>query len=536
MDRVFSLGALIMQVREILLWTLLAALVFAILAAHFGAIDCNDGYQYVSIAENISTTGQIATSLVHFDTERQHAEIPAPVTWFPPGYSAMISMMSRLGPSREFSAEIVSLLSATLVAPLLYFLCLVIGCTVSAARFAVFLWLASSYAGIYSRTLASESLFTAAVTTAVLLLMVADRSLRREGAVPVIMIGAFVLAALSAWIRYAGYFIFCGFFLYALLLLVMNVKRKIMVFGSLLAGGGVIAALVLRNFILTSSWRGSNTTPFSSPALETAWIGVRAFIKLIFGDDARTDIKLPLIGICAVILLAGVALVNAKRSLAFPRPLYIMLALIFVYCSFMFFAGIHTPISFGSRMFLPILPLLLAMMSWFFAWTVEALRSPSRQRQIAVISISVFTAIYVITNIRSQVAASPPSPAATVRQQLAQLDDQGKSLRAWLESHLDSRTAIVAAEGQAAGYVLHRPTVSLVEHRFSVVDWTEPQVRQTMTVFRAQYLIVFPQADPSDAPSEYESPFLSSLTNRQYPDWLQIAESSPKVIVYQRVR
>ncbi|HZR29488.1 MAG TPA: hypothetical protein VFA71_11985 [Terriglobales bacterium] len=528
--------ALVMSIREAVLWTTLAVLVFAGVAIHFGAIDCNDGYQYVSIAENISTTGQVATSLVHFDTERAHAEIPAPETWLPPGYSAVIYLVSRLGPGRELAAEIVSVLGAVLVALFLCRLCPVIGCSVNATRFPVFLWIASSYAAAYSRTLASESLFTAAVTAAILLLLVSDQSLRRHDAVPTTLISAFVLSGLSSWIRYAGYFIFCGFLLYALLLLFMNVKRKIVVYASLLAGGSIIAALLLRNIVLTSSWQGSNTTPFSSPVLETASISVRAFIKLIFGDDARTHIWLPIIGGCTVILLSAAALLNARRRLPASRPLYILMSLLCVYCALMFFAGLHTPISFGSRMFFPVLPLILALMSWFFVWAGQSVSFAGNKRQIAVLSISVFTVSYVITNIRSQFAALPPSPAATVRQQLAQPDDQGMPLGDWIDSHLDSRTTIVAAEGQATGYVLHRPTVSLVEHRFSMVNWTEAQVRQTMTVFHAQYLLVFPGAGPSDAPSEYESQFLSSLVKRQYPDWLQIAESNPEVIVYQKIR
>jgi hypothetical protein len=525
-----------MPVREILLWTLLAFLVFAGLAAHFAAIDNNDGYQYVSVAENISRTGRFATSLIHFDIERAHAQMPAPETTFPPGYSAVIFLVSTLGPARELAAEAVSILGATLVALLLCVLCPVIGCSLNATRFAVFLWLASAYAGIHSRTLASESLFTAAVTGAVLLLLMSDRRMRQNGVVPLSLLGAFVLAALSAWIRYAGYFIFFGFLLYALIPLLMKVKRKSVVLASLVAGGGIIAGLLLRNFVLTSSWQGSNTRPFSSPAGEIAWGGARALIKLIFGDDARTDLTFPAIGVCALILVGVTALINTRKRPWLPASLYVSLGLLCVYCGLMFWAGLRTPINFGSRMFFPVLPLILAVLSWFFDCAIENVSSSIRKRQIVAASILAFTVCYVITNARSQVAALPPSPAAMVRWQLAQIDDHGKSVGAWLESHLDSGTTIVAAEGQAAGYVLHRPTVSLVEHRFSEVDWTEAQVRQTMTVFRAEYLLVFPRAEASTAPSQRESPFLSSLVNRQYPDWLQIAESTPEVIVYQRIR
>jgi len=524
-----------MSVREIVLWALLAALVFAGLAGHWGAIDDNDGYQYVSVAENISATWHIATSLVHFDTEREHAQLPAPETTFPPGYPAVVSLASRLGFDDERAGEAVSILAAVLVAPLLLQLCLIIGCSVNAARFAVCLWIASSYAAVYSRSLASEPLFTAAVTASILLLIISDQRLQCDHAVPLTLVGAFLMVGLSAWIRYAGLFIFCGFFFYALALLVMKVRRKIVAFGSLAAGGGIIAALLLRNIMLTSTWKGGNTMPISNPVLETAWIGMRAFIKLIFGDIARTAILLPAIGGCAIIVLIVIALVYARGRLPFDRPLYIVTGILCVYCALMLYAGLRTPISFGSRMFFPILPLILALLSWLIGRTFANVPS-GRPRQIVAMSAAIFAICYVITNTRSQAAALPPSPASTVRQQLAKPDDRGRPLREWIDSHIGSQAALLAAEGQATGYVLHRPTVSLVEHRFSKVDWSEARVRQTMAVFHAQYLVVFPGANRDDAPSEYESSFLSLLIHQQYPDWLQIAESSPEVIVYQKIR
>ena len=365
-----------MSPRETLLWTVVAAVTFVGLAAYFGEVDNNDGYQYVSIAENIRSTGHISTSLVHFDTEREHATIPAPETTFPPGYSAFISLVSILGPGPDFAAEIVSVLGAILVALFLCKLCLVIGCSVNAARFAVILWLANSYALAFSRTVASESLFAATITAAILLLLVSDQTLRRDEAVPRTLTWAFILAGLSAWIRYAGYFIFCGFLLYALVLLLMKVSRKIVVLQSLLAGGSLITALLVRNFLLTSTWRGGNTIPFSNPIAEIARNGVGALTKLVFGDYARADLRVPVIGLCAVIVLVAVALIRTNGRFPLSRPVFLLTGLICVYSALMFYAGLHTPINFGARMFFPILPLILAVLGWFFSWTVESLSPP----------------------------------------------------------------------------------------------------------------------------------------------------------------
>ena len=520
--------------REMLLWTLVAVLVFAGLALHFRAIDCNDGYQYISIAENISNNGRIATSLVHFDTERAHAQLPAPVTWFPPGYPAAIFLVSKVGIAREVAAETISILAVALVTLLLARLCSAIGCGANATRLAVFFWISSSYAVEYSRTISSEALFTATVTAAVLLLVASDQSVQERGAAPITLVWAFVLVGLSACVRYAGYFIFCAFLVYALLLLSTRVRRKIVVLASLAAGGGIIAGLLLRNFLVSSTWQGSNNTPFSTPVLETARAGVGGFIKLIFGDVARTSILLPAIGGCAILLL-GVVTVRARGPLRFGRSLYVVAGVLCVYCALMFYAGLRTPISFGARMFFPVLPLILAILSRFIAQALRTARSGPQHRAV-VTCIAAFAICYVVTNARSDFLPPLSSPAAAARRQLARPDDHGRPLWEWIDGHTGPQTVLVAAEGQAAGYVLHRPTVSLVEHRFSQVNWTETQVRQTMAVFRARYLLVFPGANRDDAPSEYESSFLLSLLHRQSPAWLQIAESSPEVIVYEKIR
>jgi hypothetical protein len=156
----------------------------------------------------------------------------------------------------------------------------------------------------------------------------------------------------------------------------MKVSRKIVVLQSLLAGGSLITALLVRNFLLTSTWRGGNTIPFSNPIAEIARNGVGALTKLVFGDYARADLRVPVIGLCAVIVLVAVALIRTNGRFPLSRPVFLLTGLICVYSALMFYAGLHTPINFGARMFFPILPLILAVLGWFFSWTVESLSPP----------------------------------------------------------------------------------------------------------------------------------------------------------------
>src|SRR5215472_7264459 len=64
----------------------------------------NDSFQYLSVAKQFGSTQRIATSLVFFDTARFHGTIPAPVTWFPPGYPLAIAGLSTIGLANEGAA------------------------------------------------------------------------------------------------------------------------------------------------------------------------------------------------------------------------------------------------------------------------------------------------------------------------------------------------------------------------------------------------------------------------------------------------
>ena len=51
----------------------------------------DDSYQYLNVADNFNHGRGIATSLVHFEMERSHGRMPAPLTTFPPVYPLSIA-------------------------------------------------------------------------------------------------------------------------------------------------------------------------------------------------------------------------------------------------------------------------------------------------------------------------------------------------------------------------------------------------------------------------------------------------------------
>ncbi|HEX6267629.1 MAG TPA: hypothetical protein VFZ81_12120, partial [Burkholderiales bacterium] len=103
-------GAL--RAGEILLWCLLAALAILLRAQVAGGPELgNDSYQYLVTAENWRLGEPAATSIVHFDPERTHGRIPAPVTTFPPGYPLLVALLSSAGLSGEQAGVLLSALA-----------------------------------------------------------------------------------------------------------------------------------------------------------------------------------------------------------------------------------------------------------------------------------------------------------------------------------------------------------------------------------------------------------------------------------------
>jgi hypothetical protein len=127
--------------------------------------------------------------------------------------------------------------------------------------------------------------------------------------------------------------------------------------------------------------------------------------------------------------------------------------------------------------------------------------------------------------------ATPPAPAPhqLVGAHLASTMDSGTPLREWIEATIPKHALVVANEGQATGYVLQRPTVSLVSRHFSAQRWTADAVEAVMTRFGARYLIIYPSGETVN-----DSSFLTALANRQWPAWLTPVASNEGAIVFQR--
>jgi hypothetical protein len=85
--------------------------------------------------------------------------------------------------------------------------------------------------------------------------------------------------------------------------------------------------------------------------------------------------------------------------------------------------------------------------------------------------------------------------------------------------------------GQATGYVLRRPVLSLVEPELRSVTWDESNVRAAMKRFSVKVLVVHRIA--SDARIDaYPSPFVERLATGEVPSWLHKIGESKAVVIY----
>ena len=190
---------------EIALWCGLCLSVSAGLLSTRGCIYSNDGYQYLSTASNIASEHSIATSIVHFDSERTSGRIPAPITTFPAGYPAAIAALEQIGLDASRSAVVISAVSAMLLIPLVWALGALLGLTRLAIRVTLLLLIINSCLATYSAAIATELLFTALSLTGLLLLMRYEAA-PEEDSTACVLAGC-ILVGCSYWVRYAGLFL-----------------------------------------------------------------------------------------------------------------------------------------------------------------------------------------------------------------------------------------------------------------------------------------------------------------------------------------
>ena len=532
-----------LSATEIALWCLLCVIALLGVLYHAGGPGLSDdSYQYLSEAENIHDGHGLTTSIVHFDTERAHGRVPAPLTTFPPGYPLAIAAFSRMGLTSEIAGLLVSAASFILLVPLIAYAAAVLELNSMATRLALLLLLGSFAASVFATAVATESLFTALSLGAMVCLLLYERG--RAGA-PVAAAGN-LLVGFACWVRYAGLFLFVAVGAYLAWQAFRRRDRRSVIAAAWLAlPTGLISCLLVRNMVLTGSWKGGNTKAVAHPlAAILKQFGVSTY-HLFFGEGVPTRLGVLqvtlFVGLILLLLVLFLTVARLARSLAIRTALgstfahaELLLVYVVVYNAGMIYLGMFSVISFGSRMFYPVLPVYL-LLSGLILTRVQALPS-TRSTSVAWTWTACAAAIvgsYWGINLENTMAHRLVSPDRVVEASFALPSETGGSLRSWFDANVPVGAVVVATNGQATAYSLRRKVVSLVGSHFSDERWGEKEVRAVMQQYGATFLILYPSIDPTIESVQQESPFLQGLIEGQRPQWLQLAAENSKVMIFQ---
>jgi hypothetical protein len=532
---------------EVALFALATVLVASLRLALVGGPQLTvDSYQYLSVAENLREHGTASTSIVHFDVERAHGTVPAPATTFAAGYPVVVWLLSAVGFGRESAALLVSMASAIAVVLLLRAAGTSLQLTPMAIRAVLCGWAFSAQAARYATTALAESLFTAVTLGALVLLIPAARG--ATSAWRPIVGGALVGAAYH--VRYAGLLLVAAFLLCALVEIARGRMRRTWL-AAAAACCAIVAIGLARNLALTGTWQGGNT----KTVLRPIWFLLRPIAfsacDMLIGDSRW--LKPPLSSPAALVAVSTVVLAVAACALvAWPfvargsrpfrphrwTPIAIWLG---VYCAGMCYVALTSVISFGVRMFVPALPwALLIFGAALTAWDRRA-RGPEvalGRSLLVTLSLS-----YAAINVASLTHYTRISPHEVVADALERPMSNGQPLSTWIESFIPRDAVLLSSEGQPTGYHLGRRTVSTVSRRYSEAEWTEDTTRSVMARFGATFLVVYPEAlagSEQTGPGELrfspvlESPFFRELAAGRLPEWLEVAASNPRAIIFRR--
>jgi hypothetical protein len=506
----------------------------------------NDSYQYLSMAANLRDRHSCSTSIIHFDVERVHGYFPAPVTTFPCGYPAAIWAMAWTGLPLEQLAAAVSVLAALATTLLLWKAANLLWFPPTVTRICLLLWAVNSEASVFWTSVATESLFTAVNISALVLLFWAEQRADCNIGYWALPAG-FILIGIGYWIRYAGLLIAAAVALYALVRSVQNGTRRLVWVTSLLTLGTIIVAGMLRNVFLAHAWQGGNTKVVHNPVGSVLRKSSVAVYQLILGATwSKSDVRSPLAIICAlattiaVVMLTNLVLQSGRHSWMIETParrraVLLLILWLGVYCLGMFYLAFVSPISFGARMFVPTIPVMLLLAGMMLSTVPWGTQLKSAPRKLAAVAVFLFVFGYGSANLACMRRDAGPLEHQLVTNALAETAQNGEKLSLWIEHNIPRGAVLVADDGQATAYVLKRNTVSLVGREFSDLHWDEQETDAVMHTFGADYLILYPGLPARSIPAELESAFLHSLATGFAPSWLELTAQNASVKIFRRL-
>ncbi len=496
----------------------------------------NDSYQYLSMAHNLRARGEIATSIIEFDTERSRGRIPAPATTVAPGYPVAICAVEWLRLSPEKAGLLVSLVSMAAVVPLLWLGSGLLAATRNMQRAVALCWVINAVAITIATSVISEGLFILLSLGGVVLLLYYEKS--GEGNRFVVPLGM-ALIGLSYWVRYAGVLLVAGLCVYTAWRVLFRRGQVILWISSLAVCLGIVACGMFRNLVISGTWRGGNDlvvhTPASKVLHDTASIGYHLFFGL-----SRPHLGIGIVISVMTAMAIGFVLregaAKAAARLCSDPVVLLLLVLVGGYVSGMIYLGMTTMIisNYSPRYFLPILPEVF-LLGAAVAAALWRLQTNARKRRMTVMLASVALCAYAGENIRDLQRYKYNPGHVMVARYFQEPLQESKPLADWVESHIPPESVVLATDGQASAYALKRKVISLVSPAMSHGKWDEQEVRRTMAAFHARYLIIYPGMPDDLAPEQRDSAFLHSLAQGEHPSWLVMAARNSHVAILEDI-
>ncbi len=485
-----------MKLIEVFVWGLVAFLSSNAVRMARPMPLLDDSLQFINVAENFKLRHQIETSLVHFDTERSQGRIPAPLTSFGPLYPVLIAMVS-FENDLENPARIVSVVSYSGTAALLSFALMLTGVTFIIRQLILLLFLTNVFAITFATAVMTEPLYLLASMIVLVGFIWTEKYESSQPNAIYLLVIAFVVSGFAYWIRYASVFLIVTVVCYSILRLLLPQTRLRVAF--LLAS--IIPIMfsgiwMLRNLSLVGTWMGGSEKVVHNPIKDVMQAFIRVQLHLITGQHAVIFGPWEILLCLGVLITVGMFLLelrnvwNSKSKIETPQAATLLVSLyVLTYTAGMVYLGIHTVISFGStRMFLPMLPPYLLLLGIGITWVVRRVG-----RRIVWLNAGLLLATlgYIGTNARDWYEPISPGRQETLASEYAEPTSEGISLRAWIESNIPASSPIVAADGQATGYFLRRPTLSMVGPIFSTIRWECADLEQQMKRFKADYVFLY---------------------------------------------
>lgn len=529
------------RLLEVIAWALLAFIGACVMSVYRAQPLSNDSFQYLSAAESLKRGSGSSTTLVHFDVERAHRRIPAPLTTFPPGYPAAIAGASYFFVDLEAAARAVSVISFAGTAGLLAAGFALMNVPAFFRRALLLLFVMNAFALSYATAVMSESAFTLLTTCAVAALMWAEsgpalpRVYRVRGAI------ACAAAGLSCWVRPAGFFLIAGIVCYALLqrFLRRDCRRGLLLPLALIPVASAVC-LALRNLLAAGTLSGRGEMPPSGTPKELARLYVKAHADLFFGGQAYAVAGcggLALLGLLTIVTVLGLnfndGTEGARRHLkaALRNPEWTLLAVAscaLIYSAGVFYAALTTAVSLGARIFLPALPLYLLLMGIVLSRSAPRGASDPRSRWLKA-GLLLFVGGYVGGNARAVSLPPPPGRLEVLATWYAEPIAGGQILRDWVEANIPEGQVIMSASGQATGYFLRRAAVSMAGATYSRVRWECDEVKKQMKTYGVKYLILYKPSPAFIDPLPAESKFVGAAVSGPPPCGFVVAAEGPHV-------